>query len=182
MPQYFNQLNFPVKITKDLSEYKSEKRTHVRAPKNIMGEEIDKILAGVGLKIHWVEIFYLNKGADHTIHCDGHELDNKAKFNYVIGGKDSIMTWYEPIDKDKIQKKTSNANTIYLSIDSKDAKEVYSTTMIEGFYIINVGQFHNVYNKDEGRYCLSGAVVDVNTGYRPLFYELQAILKDYIND
>jgi YHS domain-containing protein len=182
MPQYFDQLNLPVKIIKDLSEYKSEKRTHVRGPKNIMGDEVDKILASVGLKIQWVEIFYLNKGADHTIHCDGHELDNKAKFNYVIGGKDSIMSWYDPIDKNKIQKKISKANTIYLGINLEDAREVYSTTMDEGFYIINAGQFHNVWNKDEGRYCLSGSLVEIDTGYRPLFNELQEILKDYIND
>lgn len=182
MPRYFNKLNFPVKITRDLSEYKSERRTHVRGPRDIMGEEVDKILASVGLRMQWVDVFYLAAGADHSIHCDGHELDDKAKINYVIGGKDSIMTWYDPIDENKIQKKLSKADTIYLGINKEDTIEVYSTEMDEGFYIINAGKFHNVWNKDEGRYCLSGSLVDINTGYRPLFKELQIILKDYIND
>ena len=147
-----------------------------------MGEEVDKILAAVGLRMHWVEVFYLAAGSDHTIHCDGHELDNKAKINYVIGGKGSMMSWYDPIDKNKIQKKLSKADTIYLGINKEDTIEVYSTEMEEGFYIINAGKFHNVWNKDEGRYCLSGCLVDIVTGYRPLFNELQVLLKDYIND
>jgi thioredoxin reductase len=147
----------------------------------MLGAEVDKLLATVGLEIQWLEVFYLGKNSDHSIHCDGHELDDKAKINYVIGGTNSAMTWYEPVDEIKIQKKISPANTVYLSIDPKDVLEVDSTE-IKGLYLVNVGRFHNVWNKNEDRYCLSASVVDIETGHRPLFKELQARLKDYIND
>ena len=181
MPKYYNQLDFPVTITDKVSKYKAENRNQVRASKNMLGAEVDKRLAAAGLEILWLEVFYLGKNSDHSIHCDGHELDDKAKINYVIGGKNSVMTWYDPVDEIKIQKRTSPANTIYLGIDHKNTVETERTEM-HGLYLVNVGRFHNVWNKDEDRYCLSAAIVDIKTGYRPLFNELQARLKDYIND
>jgi hypothetical protein len=187
MNPYCSYLNFPL-IKRDLSEYKVDKkdrtgnyRNHTRGPQNIMGDEINILLSKVGLSIRWVEVFYLGPNADHTIHCDGHELDNKAKLNYIIGGKNSIMTWYKPVSEDKIEKKTSWANTIYLGIKTEDVIATYSTAMKEGFYLVNVGDFHNVWNKYEDRYCLSACLVDTKKDYRLNYNELQNRLKDYID-
>jgi hypothetical protein len=124
----------------------------------------------------------LGDDADHTIHCDGHELDNKAKLNYIVGGKDSVMTWYKPVSEDKIEKRTSWANTIYLGINTEDVIATYSIGMKEGFYLVNVGEFHNVWNKNEDRYCLSACLIDSRTSYRLNFNELQQRLKGYINE
>jgi len=186
MNPYCSYLNFPL-IDVDLSSYKTDRkdinglnRNHVRGPGDIMGQEISDILSRVGIEIRWVEIFYLGAGADHTIHCDGHELDNKAKLNYIVGGKGSLMKWYKPVSQDKIKKRTSWANTIYLGIEPTDVTETYSTPMEQGFYIVNVGEFHNVWNNDEDRYCLSACLIDSKTDYRLSYNELQQRLKDYI--
>jgi hypothetical protein len=181
MNQYCNYLNFP-HIDVDLSIYKKNKRNHVRGPKDILGVELNDTLHKLNIGIQWVEVFYLGDDADHTIHCDGHELDNKAKLNYVVGGKNSIMTWYKPVSEDKIEKRTSLANTIYLGINTEDVIETYSTIMKEGFYLVNVGQFHNVWNKNNDRYCLSACLIDSRTSYRLNFNELQKRLKGYINE
>jgi hypothetical protein len=164
----------------DLSVYKKNKRNQIRVIKDIMGVELNDILQKFNIGIQWVEVFYLGEGADHSIHCDGHELDNKAKLNYIVSGKDSVMSWYKPISEDKITKRTSPANTIYLSINIEDVIETYNTTMQEGFYLVNVGQFHNVWNKNEDRYCLSACLIDSRTSYRLNFNELQQRLKGYI--
>lgn len=181
MNQYCNYLNFPY-IDVDLTVYKKNKRNHVRGPKDILGEELNSVLHKLNIDIQWVEVFYLGDDADHTIHCDGHELDNKAKLNYIVGGKDSVMTWYKPVSEDKIEKRTSWANTIYLGINTEDVIATYSTGMKEGFYLVNVGEFHNVWNKNEDRYCLSACLIDSRTSYRLNFNELQQRLKGYINE
>ena len=181
MNPYCNYLNFP-HIDVDLSIYKKNKRNQIRVVKDIMGVELNDILQKFNIGIQWVEVFYLGDNADHSIHCDGHELDNKAKLNYIVGGKDSVMTWYKPISEDKIEKRTSPANTIYLGINTEDVIATYSTGMKEGFYLVNVGEFHNVWNKNEDRYCLSACLIDSRTSYRLNFNELQQRLKGYINE
>jgi hypothetical protein len=181
MNNYCTKLKFP-NLNVDLTSYRKEHRNHIRAPKDIMGSELDDILLSVGIKLFWVEAFYLGKNADHTIHCDGHELDDKAKLNYVVGGKDSLMTWYTDVESDKIEKRTSWANTIYLGINTEEITPSFSTTMEEGFYIVHVGKFHNVWNKDEERYCLSACLIDSITNHRLTYTELQIRLKDYIDD
>ena len=181
MNPYCNYLNFP-HIDVDLSIYKKNKRNQIRVVKDIMGVELNDILQKFNIGIQWVEVFYLGDDADHTIHCDGHELDNKAKLNYIVGGKDSVMTWYKPVSEDKIEKRTSWANTIYLGINTEDVIATYSTGMKEGFYLVNVGEFHNVWNKNEDRYCLSACLIDSRTSHRLNFNELQQRLKDYIDE
>jgi hypothetical protein len=86
------------------------------------------------------------------------------------------------VSEDKIQKRTSLANTIYLGINTEDVIATYSTGMKNGFYLVNVGQFHNVWNKNEDRYCLSACLIDSRTSYRLNFNELQQRLKGYINE
>ena len=181
MNPYCNYLNFP-HINIDLSTYKKNKRNQIRVSKDIMGIELNDILYKLNIGIQWVEVFYLGPDADHSIHCDGHELDNKSKLNYIIGGEDSVMSWYKPINENKITKRTSPANTIYLGINIEDVVETYNTTMEEGFYLVNVGEFHNVWNKNEDRYCLSACLIDSRTSYRLNFNELQQRLKGYINE
>jgi hypothetical protein len=181
MNNYCNKLNFP-KLNIDLTSYKTEYRNHIRAPKDILGADIEHILYNVGIKVHWVEAFFLGKGADHTVHCDGHELDDKAKLNYVVGGKDSLMTWYHDVEPSKIEKRTSWADTIYLGINTDEITPSFSRTMEEGFYLVHVGMFHNVWNKDEDRYCLSACLLDSKTNQRLTFSQLQKRLKGYIHD
>lgn len=182
MNKYCSKLNFPVKITADLSEYKVGQRNQVRVFKDVMGADLNNLLLNCNVEIEWVEVFYLGAGADHTIHCDGHELNEKSKINYIIGGKNSVMSWYTPINETKIKKEISKANTLYLGLNIEDSCEVYHTTMDEGFYLVNVGQFHNVWNKEEDRYCFSICLMDKNKRYRISFSELQNRLRDYINE
>lgn len=178
MNPYLEKLKFPDPPEIDLTPYRTGQRSHTRAPKGILGEDLDKILANVGVRIRWVEVFYLNHYADHSIHCDGHELDVKAKLNYVVGGKNSVMTWYECIDDTKIEKRLSKANTIFLGTSNDNVVEVYSTPM-QGFYLVNAGMFHNVWNKDDDRFCFSTCIEDVRTGRRLDYPELQSRLKEY---
>jgi hypothetical protein len=181
MNPYCSHLNLPVNLNVDLLSYKKDTRNHVsRVPIDSMGAELSEILSKLNIEIQWVEIFYLGKDRDHSIHCDGHELDDKAKLNYVVGGQGSKMSWYEHKSEDKIEKRISPANTVYLGISTEDVIEVYSEEM-QGLYLTQVGQFHNVWNKDDDRYCLSAYLADTKTKKRLHFKQLQILLKDYID-
>ena len=181
MNNYCNKLNFP-NLNVDLTSHKKENRNQIRVPKDILGTDIKHVLDSVGVKVSWVEVFFLGKDADHTIHCDGHELDDKAKLNYIVGGKDSLMAWYSDVDPNKIEKRTSPANTSYLAINADQITPSFSRTMDEGFYLVHVGMFHNVWNKHEDRYCLSACLLDSETNQRLTFQQLQIRFIYYIND
>lgn len=180
MNNYVERLNFPVPNGLDLSVFKKGNRSHIRTSPDIFGSEVEKLLNRVGVKVRWVEAFYLGENMDHTIHCDGHELDTKAKLNLIFGGEDSEMVWYDCIDNSKIEKRTSNANTIYLGTDIDNVVEVHKTVSMNGFYLVNIGMFHNVWNKEHDRYCLSSCLEDMRTGHRLDYTELQKRMKEYI--
>jgi hypothetical protein len=180
MNNYCNKLKFPT-LNVDLTPYKKERRNQIRVPLDIFGSDVEAILDNLGLKIQWVEVFFLGKGADHSIHCDGHELDDKAKLNYVVGGRGSLMTWYADVNLSKIEKRTSAANTSYLALNTDDITPSFSVAM-EGFYLVHVGMFHNVWNKDEDRYCLSACLLDSKTNQRLTFPQLQQRFIEYINE
>jgi hypothetical protein len=113
-------------------------------------------------KILWIEIFHLAPYQSYKIHCDGHELDNKCKLNYIVNGEDSTMAWYEAVDPNKIISAYSTSNTKYLRLDKNNAREMFKGTLTS-FNLVSVGQFHTVYNGNKDRYCLSIVIGDLDT-------------------
>lgn len=180
MNSYLEKLNFSIPDNLDLSSFRIGNRAHTRTTPDSFGFDVEQSLKEVGIKVRWIEAFYLAPGTDHTVHCDGHELDTKAKLNLVVGGENSEMVWYNCIDNSKIKKRTSNANTIYLGTDVDNVVETHRSTSMNGFYLVNIGMFHNVWNKEHDRYCLSSCLEDINTGSRLNYPELQKRLKEYI--
>jgi len=180
MNQYCNPLSIPVNVTDiDWNQYKKRKTNQVRCPSNIVGEDFISWLASIELQVFWLEIFYIAPNASHIIHCDGHELDSKGKLNFIVGGDNSNMVWYQAKSHDKIIKKISRANTSFLTIEQSNVIEIYQKK-ITGFNLVNVGEFHTVYNYSEDRYCLSIAISDAVNNERLDFFKLQKKFKEYI--
>jgi hypothetical protein len=173
MNNYCRKLNLPFELPLiDFSAYKKFPRNQIRCSNDLIGSKFSQWLAeSANAQLYWSEIFYLAPNADHSIHCDGNELDNKVKINLIVGGRDSKMIWYEPNSEDKVIKKVSPANTLYLTINLSDTVNVYEELMT-GLYIVNVGMFHNVYNKNEDRYCISMAIADLDSDKRLTYHEL----------
>lgn len=180
MNQYCNKLDINFKIDADLSIYKNDAdKNHAVVPNEIMGQELIDWLKTFGLELEWVEIFYLRNNS-HRIHCDSAFMDvGFGKINYITGGKNSVMTWYEPIGEETGSIMKTKAGTIFRGIDPKELREVYSEH-IEGFYLVSVSEFHTVWNKDDDRYCLSAYIKDSKTNTRLTITELRQKLKDYI--
>lgn len=123
----------------------------------------------------WTEIFYLPPNQSYDIHCDGHEVDNKCKLNYIINGEDSIMYWYRTVDNNKIDSAYSKSNTRYLKLEKTNAEEICQATLIN-LNLVNVGDFHTVENGKNDRWCISIVVGDKNTKDRLNYNEVKSRL------
>jgi hypothetical protein len=181
MNEFTVQLNFPIVIDEvDFSLYLSQNKKQIQCESSILKQDThDWLKSQLSLEIQWLEIFCLAPYGKHIIHCDGHEIDTKAKINYIVGGEDSCMIWYNAVDEDKIIKGISKANTRYLTIAEKDAVEVYSK-QLTGFNIVNVGALHTVKNKTSNRYCVSMAIADSTSKQRLDYSELVDRCREYI--
>jgi hypothetical protein len=173
MNAYCKKLILPFELPViDFSNFKKFPRNQAPCSIDLIGKDFIKWLsASASARLQWAEIFYLAPGQDHSIHCDGSELDHKVKINFVIGGKNSKMIWYNATSEEKIIKRISPANTHFLSIHPKDTVAVHTENLV-GLYIVNVGIFHNVYNNQEDRYCFSMAVSDIVSNQRLTYHEL----------
>jgi hypothetical protein len=181
MNEFTTQLNFPVIIDEvDFTLYLSQNKKQIRCTSSILKQDThDWFKNHLSIEIQWLEVFCLTPYNKHIIHCDGHEIDTKAKINYIVGGEGSSMIWYEAADENKIVKGISKANTRYLTIAEKDAVEVYSK-QLQGFNIVNVGALHTVKNKANHRYCISMAIADAVTKNRLDYSELVDRCREYI--
>jgi hypothetical protein len=102
----------------------------------------------------YIEIFSSELNYIGPIHVDvGH--GDFAKMNWVFGGKDSTMNWYEPIVSDK-PVETTLGNRDYIHYDTAEVKHMHSQTIgIDRPSVVQVGVPHNSTNYSEHRYCVS---------------------------
>jgi hypothetical protein len=180
MNKYCNQLNVNFKIEADLTLYKNELgRSMNILPNEILGKEMNDWLFELGLKVELVQFFYL-KNKQHKPHCDSVMYDSGfGKINYITGGKDSLMVWYEPVGQDT-GKKMENKLVRYRGIDDvNQLREVFSK-QLQGFYLVNVGVFHDAIAGDDDRYCLSTYIKDSKSDVRLGITQLQERMKKYI--
>jgi hypothetical protein len=102
----------------------------------------------------YIEIFRSEPNYVGPIHVDvGH--GDFAKMNWVFGGKDSTMNWYEPIVSDK-PVETTLGNRDYIYYNTTEVNHKLSHTIgIDRPSVVQVGVPHNSTNYSEHRYCVS---------------------------
>lgn len=181
MNNLVKKLNLPLDFSiVDFSSFRNHEKKQIRCEKEIIGSNAHQWFETQGLEIQWLEVFYLKPFERHVIHSDGHEIDDKSKINYIVGGENSEMIWYDALEE-KIVKGISKANTKYLMVEDRNAKELFRLKM-QGFYIVKVGPLHTVKNKHQERFCISMAVADKDTGKRLDYADLVDRLRDYIDE
>lgn len=180
--QYCVKLNLPVKVDTNFEVYKINNKFHEVVPNEVFGTEFISFLSNMNLEIDWLEIFYLSQNTKHQVHCDSAFLNKDfGKINYVIGGKNSEMIWYDTFNENTGEIKKTKANTTYRLIEFENVKQVFSKN-ISGFYLVNVGVFHTVKNESEDRYCLSAYIKDKRTNTRLTFTKLKQIFKEFTDE
>jgi hypothetical protein len=118
---------------------------------------VSKFFNRRGLYIRAAELFYSAPYRESMIHSDGNPNDyeiinDMAKINFISGGEDSFMNWYQP----KIEKPytPTGKDNNFISFSPNEVMCVASDT-ITGYNIVQTGIPHNITTKSKSRYCVS---------------------------
>lgn len=137
---------------------------HLRIPKEHITTELKEYLLSKGLEIISASYFYkapkLNTNRPHLDvqhSCDYFTGSDYTRLNFIYYGKDSSMSWYKI--KDSLTSENYNAKLTtgggkYFFYKFVDV-ELACTEKLNGAYIIQVAQPHNILNQFEDRYCIS---------------------------
>ncbi len=119
---------------------------------------VDFIEKTLGFYVFHSELFYTPTNATRTIHIDGdvgtEPYDKIYKINWIYGGADSEMIWYETDKGYKPTKNLTSVGTYALAFDPSRCKSIYSMK-IKNCAIIEAGRPHTVINYNEPRWAIS---------------------------
>lgn len=119
---------------------------------DLINPKMMDLLTNLGLTVRWLEIFYRKPGDNCPLHTDDLPGDY-AKLNFIYGGAESVMNWFEPNKEVDAQVQFTDINSRYVSWNYNDVDKVHSEHL-QGSYLIQVGRPHNVQNVIHERYCL----------------------------
>jgi hypothetical protein len=176
---YSNPLNFTIPPLKEEFDITNITQPHTGIDLDQMNPKMKIFLEGLGIKVSWIELFYRKPGYRGSIHADSIGGDF-TKINWVIGGKNSIMIWFDVINSD-IEKNNISltmANTGYIKYTWNEVTMAHSEFVL-GPTLVQVGVPHLIINPSDDRYCLSFVLTDMY-GKRLTMAESYKLFKDYI--
>lgn len=147
---------------------------------NAINPVLINFLSSNNIEIRAVEVFYSEPDFGGGIHSDGtgDEGTDVTKLNYIFGGKNSLMHWYELIPDGRKVILNTEKNTAYIGYYNEDTIRIHSAQV--GFpSIVQVAVPHNVRNFEEPRYCVSIVIQDITTKKRLPFNYLSDLFKEF---
>lgn len=170
MKNFYCSVSLPFSLNLDLRKFVNQQ---TRCQPELLPAEMHQwIKKNIDAIVLWTEVFYLPPYQIYDIHCDGHEIDNKCKLNYIVNGQNSTMIWYKALDESSIISAYSKSNTKYLKLEKNNATEICRATLTE-FNLVNVGDFHTVINGENHRWCISIVVGDIESKERLNYDEVK---------
>jgi len=158
-------LNFTLDTTV-LDTVKSSHKSNLSMIFKIKKEDVDKrfrtFLRELNLAVYHAEIFYTKPDGNLFIHIDTETLSNNCKLNWVYGGTNSKMVWWQQQDPDEpLSYKLTPIGTKYISFDKDKCTRVWEEE-IGTPSLVNVGIPHSIDNPgSEGRWCISFVLYDL---------------------
>ena len=190
--QIFNSTLHPIEILKLIPAWSDEKyakpsgNKHIRIPHEIINQEFIKFFDNYGIHLIGVEAFYTVPNGKNMIHSDVLELSDVAKINWVYGGIESQMHWYQPNDSyhpDNVTAKHGESKTrvgspslrfLPTDVDLIHSEPIHSPS------IVQVGCPHNITNGPIDRYCISTIFSKTGTLTRLTVAEAAEIFKEFV--
>ena len=156
---YCKNLTFPVKVFNEslnTIEYSQNRFTPFDLS-NFTPEYLDWV-KNLGLTLVHAELFYSVPNTPYVIHQDHFKKTDFPKINFVYGGKNSKMNWYnvKPEKLGKIIESNKNiTDKKYTEIYTKDQVDLVYSQELEGVNLVQAGIPHNVTNDIEPRWCVT---------------------------
>ena len=163
-------------IDEDQIKNIGSKIVHKKVSVDTINPELIKLFTSKGLLLTFVESFHLSKNSYLPIHEDGYNYTDVLKMNWVFGGKDSTMNWYEPT-KEPVWKKTV-IGVDYKSYDTDNVRLIHSQ-VVGRPSLVQVGIPHNSTTVDE-RLCISIVPLHIDDGSFVTFQQGIDLFTDYI--
>lgn len=174
---YCNPLNFSYEPFKSDFDFRKLKVEYTTPSVDNVNPEIVQLLKELNIQIHRIDFFYKEPREPLSeIHIDGQKGDY-AKINWIYGGKNSKMIWYDIINETEKDFSHTIENGAYTSFQLNEVTPVYENDLLQPS-LVQVGVPHAIYNPHEVRYCIS--LVLKNKHRRLQMSEACTLLKDYL--
>jgi hypothetical protein len=165
MNSYCIDLNWNIPLlspTVDINIFKKQYHTKgsITDIHPLMLEHLNK----KGITVSLLETFYSKPYYHQGIHIDAAGGDY-AKLNWVFGGQDSLMYWYNLKEGATVEIKTNIIGKQY-SEYNKDQVDLVHSQQIGTPSLIQVGVPHNIINGPEERLCI--CLVPIKNGRIPM--------------
>jgi len=183
MQQYIQNLIVNIEpLIKPITSYCSgATKQHIRIPLEDVNPMLLAFLNTHNVGIRLVELFYTPPKMRGNPHIDGFPGGDYVKLNWQIGGKDSIMRWYEVKaglvafpDNHKV-----NLIGTKLPLYKDDEVNCVMTSAVGYPSLVQVGVPHNIINFLEPRHVLTMVLLDSN-GSRLTIPNALSIFKNII--
>jgi hypothetical protein len=171
--------NFPcIKESFDFNQYKGTPQSSISFDN--FEDKFVKLLAELGLKITWAEIFHAmpRSSSVWAIHTDNTGGDY-VKMNWIFGGKNSLMQWFDVKPNIVKEPVKTPINSLYVSYRSDEVSLAHQQS-VKFPSIVQVGVPHNVYNTEEDRFCVSVMLRDKDNN-RMTMERAQHLFSNYIS-
>jgi hypothetical protein len=177
---YDLNLNIPL-FKSEINPFNFPKVRHTKLPIDSLNPLIVDWFRSLSLEIVLVEVFYSKPNLISGIHTDSTANDIN-KINWIFGGSNCEMKWYS-LKQSNLSKPTNLTpiNTRYQLYWFNEVNLEHSQ-VLHSPSLVNVGVPHNVYNKEEDRWCVSVVYQFIGSKKRPTLHQALTIFKDYINE
>jgi hypothetical protein len=164
------------------------RKHHLEVPMTDLNPELHAWFAKYNLEIFLAELFSKlpnpNRAANR-IHSGGNGDPDKTKINWVWGGKNSYMTWYDKLESatpTDVGYLSSEAQiTYYTDLEAIDPAPVHRHQLIyPTATLVQIALPHAVENPEETRWCLCLITRDMTTKQRLGYQETLDRLNDVV--
>ena len=131
MNKYCVPLSITENIFNNINPFELPKERHFKL--NIdqhLSNEIKNIFRSLKLEIMLVEVFYSKPSLVGGIHADSFGGDF-TKINWIFGGKNSTMVWYETKDSTPKPSENTPVESNYISYDINEVNQIYETSIVK---------------------------------------------------
>lgn len=188
MNNLFRALNIPYRPNYDLVESKrlnpiNGATRHFPIPEDQRDPGLVQFLHEHGMFVKFSELFYTAPSAQRNIHIDGNALGlDIFKMNWVYGADGSTMKWFNLKEGYEPTLRPTVVGT-YAYVFPEDQCNLLYETEIKHPCVIHAGIPHTVLNNtNEGRWCVSYTISDMDTGRIVTWDKVVAKLGQYFID
>jgi len=180
---YYKHLNLNIPVLNDLAPLDILEKTHHTDISQqcdvFFHPEFLDFIKSKDVYIMFAEAFFSVPGVTQDIHTDSVSGDY-IKINYVLGGRHSLMHWYQVKPNIHVAPMLTVIGTKYLGFTKEQVYRINSTHV--GFSIVQVGIPHNITNPLENRLCISLSIGHVGNHQRLTMAAAVEIFSEYITN